>query len=132
MPASRPKSFEHLMKAKKPVRPNGAKSQPMRDVIADYAAAQTPAHAEICQAVGKEIGAGLKHADSKIWHAMPVWFVNGTPVVGYKATPKHVVLLFWNGQAFEEEALIAAGKFRAAQITFTESAQIDRTALRRW
>ena len=41
-------------------------------------------------------------------------------------------LLFWNGQAFDEPALTAAGKFRAAQIKYTDAADIDEQALRRW
>lgn len=41
-------------------------------------------------------------------------------------------LLFWNGQSFDEPALAAAGKFKAAQIVFTDMSQIDSQALRRW
>jgi uncharacterized protein YdhG (YjbR/CyaY superfamily) len=102
------------------------------DVIADYAKAQTAEHAAICQVLRTEIDAVLTKATSKIWHAIPVWFIGENPVVGYKATPKHVNLLFWNGQAFEEPALKAAGKFKAAQIQFTAVSQIDPKTLRRW
>lgn len=63
---------------------------------------------------------------------MPVWFVGENAVVGYKVTAKHVNLLFWNGQALGDPALKAAGKFKAAQIQFTEPAQVDVSALRRW
>jgi hypothetical protein len=102
------------------------------DPIADYAKAQIPEYAEICGALRVEVDTALPKATSKIWHAIPVWFVGENPVVGYKATAKYVNLLFWNGQAFDEPGLTAAGKFRAAQIKFTKASEIDQKALRRW
>jgi hypothetical protein len=100
--------------------------------IAGHTSAQSPEHSGICDALRAMIDAALPTATSKIWHGMPVWFIGGNPVVGYKATPKHVNLLFWNGQSFGEPALKAAGKFKAAQVQFTEASQIDPNALRRW
>jgi hypothetical protein len=103
------------------------------DMIARYTKGQTKEHAAICAVLRKEIDAALPKATSKIWHAIPVWFIGENPVVGYNITSKKGVnLLFWNGQSFGEPALQAAGKFKAAQIQFTELSQIDRTALRRW
>jgi uncharacterized protein YdhG (YjbR/CyaY superfamily) len=102
------------------------------DPIAGYARTQSAEHAAICQALRREIDAVLTRATSTIWHAMPVWFIDDNPIVGYKATARHVNLLFWSGQLFGEPALKAAGKFKAAQIQFTEAAQIDSKALRRW
>jgi hypothetical protein len=103
-----------------------------RDLIARYAKAQIPAQAAICDTLFKEIDAALPKATPKIWHAIPVWFIGENPVVGYKATPKYVNLLFWNGQSFDEPALKAAGKFKAAQIQFTDMSEIDTKLLRRW
>jgi uncharacterized protein YdhG (YjbR/CyaY superfamily) len=100
--------------------------------IARYAAGAPPDHAAVCRLLRSEIDRALPKATSKIWHAMPVWFVGENPVVGYKVTAKHVNLLFWNGQAFGETALTAAGSFKAAQIKFTDVAQVDARALRRW
>jgi uncharacterized protein YdhG (YjbR/CyaY superfamily) len=102
------------------------------DPIAAYAIKQVPKHAAICHALRKEIDAALPNATSKVWHAMPVWFVGTNPVVGYKASAKHVNLLFWNDQSFHESGLKAAGKFRAAQVQFTGASQIDVKTLRRW
>jgi hypothetical protein len=102
------------------------------DAIAHYASTQTAEHAAICDSLRRQIDAALPRATSKIWHAIPVWFIGETPVVGYKATPKHVNLLFWNGQSFDEPALKAAGKFKAAQIQFTNVSQLDLKALSRW
>jgi hypothetical protein len=102
------------------------------DAIAAYGDKQTAGHAAICRALSAEIEAVLPKATSKIWHAIPVWFVGDCPVVGYKASAKHVNLLFWNGQSFGDPALEPAGSFKAAQIKFTDVSQIDRKALRRW
>ena len=110
-----------------------AKAQDSADAIAHYATTQTTEHAAICEALRAEIDAALPKATSKIWHAIPVWFIGENPVVGYNVTAKKGVnLLFWSGQAFNEPALKAAGKFKAAQIQFNEVSQIDLKALRRW
>lgn len=37
----------------------------------------------ICDLLSSEIDKNFKHAESKIWHAHPVWFLNGNPIVGY-------------------------------------------------
>ena len=101
-------------------------------VITRYSEAQISKHAAICRMLHAEIDTALPNATSKIWHAIPVWSIGENPVVGYKATPKHVNLLFWNGQSFDEPALKAAGKFKAAQIQFTDETEIDLKMLRRW
>jgi len=111
----------------------GEKTSAVSDVIAHYAKTQTAEHAAICHALRAEIDAVLPKAVSKIWHGSPVWFIGENPVVGYNVTSKQGVnLLFWNGQSFGEPALQAAGKFKAAQIQFTDVSQIDPKALRRW
>jgi hypothetical protein len=102
------------------------------DAIATYAKPGPPKFDAICTALRPEIDAALPSAVARIWHAIPVWFIGENPVVGYKVTAKHVTLLFWNGQSFSEPALKAAGKFQAAQIQFTDVAEIEPKALRRW
>ena len=98
-----------------------------------YVETQTAEHAAICDALRTEIDAVLTKATSKIWHAMPVWFIDDNPIVGFCVTSKKGVnLLFWNGQSIGEPSLKAAGKFKAAQIQFTNVSQIDSKALRRW
>jgi hypothetical protein len=101
--------------------------------ITDYAEALPDSHAAICRRLHKEIDAALPKAfSSKIWHSVPVWFKGENPVVGYKATPKHVSLLFWSGQLFGDSSLKSVGKFKAAQIQFTDASEIDPKSLRRW
>ena len=102
-----------------------------KDVVS-YADRLPEGHAEICRRLHEAIHAGLPKATPKIWHSMPVWFIGENPVVGYKATPKHVTLLFWSGQLFGEPALEAVGKFKAAQIQLIDASQIDPKTLRRW
>lgn len=40
--------------------------------------------------------------------------------------------MFWSGQSFDEEGLAPEGKFKAAEIRYTNVSQIDKTALKRW
>jgi hypothetical protein len=110
----------------------GEPARPGGDAVSHYGKMQVPAHAAICDRLRAEIDAALPKANSKIWHAIPVWLIGDNPVVGYKAIPKYVNLLFWNGQSFGEPDLTAAGKFRAAQIQFSDVGQNDLEALRRW
>jgi hypothetical protein len=102
------------------------------DSIGAYGAGSTAENAVMCRRLRAEIDAALPKAVSKVWHAMPVWFLGDTPVVGYKVSSKGVTLLFWNGQSFGESELSAVGKFKAAQIQFTAAAQMDERRLRRW
>ena len=74
----------------------------------------------------------LPEAESKVWHAHPVWFLEGNPIVGYHRLKAGMRLLFWSGQSFEEEELTSEGKFKAAQIIYTSVAQIKKKDLERW
>ena len=88
---------------------------------------------EICDLLASEIGRGLAGAEGKVWHAHPVWFLDGNPIVGYSLQKKGVRLMFWSGADFGEPALNVVGKkFKDASIFFTEASQVNRSALRRW
>lgn len=101
--------------------------------IAAYDAARPAREAAICRRLRTEITATLPDASSKVWHGAPVWFVGETPVVGYSVPARGgVVLLFWNGQAFDEPALQPMGKFQAAQAEYAALADIKVAPLRRW
>ncbi len=102
------------------------------DPITLYAAKAPNGLAAVCELLQSQIKRALPKGPARIWYAMPVWFVGENAVVGYKLTAKHVNLLFWNGQSFGETALKPAGKFKAAQIQYTDTAQVDLKALRRW
>jgi hypothetical protein len=97
-----------------------------------YNDAQAPGDREICQRLAEEIDRGLPEAENKVWHAHPVWFLDGNPIVGYSKLKHCVRLLFWSGQSFEEDALQKEGTFKAAEARYTAPDQIDVDALRRW
>lgn len=100
--------------------------------IKSYNNKQAPADKEICNLLAFTITNELKEAESKIWHAHPVWFLDGNPVVGYSKLKDSVRLLFWSGQSFEEDKLQNEGKFKAADIRYKTAEQIDLTDLKRW
>lgn len=87
---------------------------------------------EICDVLSEEITSALSKAENKIWHAHPVWFLDGNPVVGYSKLKGNVRLLFWSGQSFKEKDLQKEGSFKAAEIRYTEASQINKKDLKRW
>jgi hypothetical protein len=97
-----------------------------------YNEAQAPRDQEICALLAKEIDRHLPEAENKIWHAHPVWFLDGNPIVGYSKLKHCVRLLFWSGQSFEEEGLKKEGSFKAAEARYTEADQVDAQDLARW
>lgn len=104
----------------------------MNEEIQAYNDRQTTLDKEICNLLATTIESELTEAESKIWHAQPVWFLDGNPVVGYSKLKDCVRLLFWSGQTFEEEKLKIEGKFKAAEFRFNSPAQVDLTDLKRW
>jgi hypothetical protein len=102
------------------------------DPIAAYADSLTPRQSAICAALRKAIDAGLPDATSKVWHAIPVWFIGDNPVVGYTKKPTGIALMFWNGQAFEEPTLTPVGSFKAAHIIYSDASQISSRDMTRW
>lgn len=101
--------------------------------VAAYDAAQSAAEASICRRLRAEIDRALPAATSRVWHGAPVWFIGETPVVGYNVPARGgVVLLFWNGQAFDDPGLTPIGKFKAAQARFEDVAELKAAPLRRW
>ena len=100
--------------------------------IKTYNEKQAQTDKEICDLLASNIDSVLKEAESKIWHAHPVWFLDGNPVVGYSKLKDSVRLLFWSGQTFEEEKLVDLGKFKSADIRYTSKDLIKLTDLKRW
>jgi hypothetical protein len=97
-----------------------------------YNDAQAPADREICELLALEIDRHLPGAENKIWHAHPVWFLDGNPIVGYSKLKGAVRLLFWSGQSFGEKGLKAEGTFKAAEARYTAAEQVNRKDLKRW
>lgn len=104
----------------------------MNEETQAYNDAQSTLDKEICDLLAQEINRSLPEAENKIWHAHPVWFLEGNPIVGYSKLKHCVRLLFWSGQSFEESELQDEGSFKAAEMRYTAAAQINKADLRRW
>jgi hypothetical protein len=110
-------------------------AQPILDkpiTIAAYNEQQSPAERDICELLQQNIEQSLPAAESKIWHAHPVWFLDGNPIVGYSKRKNCVSLLFWSGQSFNTPGLAAEGTFKAAEKRYTAVEQVDAEDLRAW
>lgn len=104
----------------------------MHPDICLYNQAQAEEEQLICQLLAQQIDAALPEAESKIWHAHPVWFLDGNPVVGYSKLKGGIRLLFWSGQSFDEAELKREGSFKAAEKRYNHSSQINTDDLQRW
>jgi len=104
----------------------------MNKEIKAYNNKQTAEDKMIFNILATEIDRGLPGAENKIWHAHPVWFLDGNPIVGYSKLKDSVRLLFWSGQSFDEDKLQKEGSFKAADIRYTSSEQINIKDLARW
>jgi hypothetical protein len=89
----------------------------------------------------KDIGHQLVHlidthlafTESKIWHAHPVWFIDGNPIVGFSKQKAGIRLMFWSGADFEEAQLAVRGqKFKDASIFFNSVSEINPEDVQRW
>lgn len=100
--------------------------------VARYNAKQAKADAAICKLLAEQIDLALPEAENKIWHAHPVWFLDGNPIVGYSKLKDSVRLLFWSGQGFKTPGLHKEGSFKAAEARFTTADQVDIKQLKRW
>ena len=105
----------------------------MNPEIQTYNDNQQPADKEICDLLATTIDSVLTEAESKIWHAHPVWFLDGNPIVGYSKQKAGWRLMFWSGASFEETKLNVIGKkFKDASIFYTNVEQINTNDLKRW
>jgi len=104
----------------------------MNKDIKAYNNSQLKADKEICNLLALEISKNLPTAENKIWHAHPVWFLDGNPIVGYSKLKGSLRLLFWSGQSFEEDTLHVEGSFKAAEARYTSAEEINTKDLSRW
>lgn len=104
----------------------------MQAAIKAYNEQLDNAASAIAQLLARIIDAELPAAESKIWHAHPVWFIEGNPVVGYSKLKNSVRLLFWSGQSFEEDQLQPEGKFKAAEFRYQSAEDVHEDDLKRW
>lgn len=104
----------------------------MNKDIKAYNSAQAKDRRAMCELLAQEIQRALPRAESKVWHAHPVWFLDGNPIVGYGVLKDSVRLLFWSGQSFDEPGLAPEGSFKAAEAHYTVADQINIDDLVRW
>lgn len=105
----------------------------MNEEIIKYNNQLAPGDKEICELLSNTINNELSEAESKIWHAHPVWFIEGNPIVGYSKQKKGIRLMFWSGADFKEDKLSTLGqKFKDASIFFNHVLEISEKDLINW
>lgn len=97
-----------------------------------YNKAQATGDRVICDLLATEIDKALPNAENKVWHAHPVWFLDGNPIVGYSKLKDSVRLLFWSGESFKAKGLSKEGGFKSAGARYTSTDEVDIKSLRRW
>ncbi|NHM04163.1 DUF1801 domain-containing protein [Flavobacterium celericrescens] len=101
--------------------------------VQTYNSSQSTEDQLICDLLTNEINLHLPEAENKIWHAHPVWFLDGNPIVGYSKQKKGIRLMFWSGKSFEEDKLnILGAKFQDASIYYNSVNEINRKDLESW
>jgi hypothetical protein len=108
------------------------KSFARHDSIEAFNAAQEGEEQAICEALRQIIERHLPDAESKIWHAHPVWFLEGNPIVGYSKLKGCIRLLFWSGRSFSAPGLAPEGTFQAAEKRYRALTQVEEQALAGW
>ena len=105
----------------------------MNEDIKTYNDQQTSDDKKICNLLAQIIDQELTEAENKIWHAHPVWFLDGNPIVGYSKQKAGLRLMFWSGASFEAEGLTVVGKkFKDASIFYTSIEQVNKKDLIGW
>lgn len=105
----------------------------MNKSIEDFNNQLSDSDKEICDLLATTIDVELREAESKIWHAHPVWFLDGNPTVGYNKQKRGIRLMFWSGADFEEDQLeVNGGKFKDASIFYNNIKEVNTDDLTRW
>ena len=105
----------------------------MNKEIKDYNNRQSSGDKEIGNQLATIIDNELTESESKIWHAHPVWFLDGNPIVGYSKQKAGMRLMFWSGADFEEDNLNIRGKkFKDASVFYNNPSEIKTKDLKRW
>ena len=105
----------------------------MNAEIQAYNDKQTMVDKEICDLLAEVIDGELTEAESKIWHAHPVWFLDGNPIVGYSKQKAGIRLMFWSGADFEEDDLNVRGaKFKDSSVFYNNMTEIVTKDLKSW
>ena len=104
----------------------------MNKEIRNYNKNLTKQDSEICDLLAAEIDRKLPDAENKIWHAHPVWFLEGNPIIGNSKLKDSVRLVFWSGQSFDEDSLEVEGSFKATEKRYTSADEVKTRELAQW
>lgn len=105
----------------------------MTDPIRNWNATRSDSYRALCDTLAARLDAALPEAERRIWHAHPVWFLDGNPIVGYSELKAGIRLMFWSGADFDEPGLTpGTGKFKDASVVYTAPEQIHDASLARW
>lgn len=104
----------------------------MNKDIQKYNDSQLNSDREVCNTLASIISENLPEAENKVWHAHPVWFIEGNPIVGYSKLKSGLRLMFWSGQSFDEKGLEKEGSFKAATKSYNSTEDIDVEELKKW
>jgi hypothetical protein len=74
----------------------------------------------------------LPDCKTKVWHSIPVWFQEGNPIVTYFVKKDRILVMFWNGQKFDQGGLKPVGKYSAADIGYSSLEALDEKQLAAW
>ena len=108
-------------------------SKNIATTISEYNHLQPVEIKEVCNFLEVQINKYLKKSEPKIWHGSPVWFIDENPIVSYSVRKNNSVsLMFFSGQGFGEKDLKNEGKFKAAEIFYTNVNEINKTDLKIW
>lgn len=103
------------------------------NAIVAYNNAREDGEKAICTRLANEIAKHLPEAENKVWHAHPVWFLDGNPIVGYSKQKLGIRLMFWSGADFDETGLDIRGeKFKDASVFYHAVEEINAEDLARW
>lgn len=103
----------------------------MDAAIQAYHQSLSPTDAAIGERLYQLIQEVLAGSEHKVWHAHPVWFIEGNPIVGYSKLKDGMRMLFWSGQSFNDPLLQPEGKFKAADIRFNSVDEIPAAAIKK-
>lgn len=104
----------------------------MNDIV-NYLESKTDNYRDVCELIQSELAKVLPDAENKVWHAHPVWFLGGNPIVGYSVQKPGVRLMFWSGADFDEPLLVpGTGKFKDASIFYQTTEQVTTEDIARW
>lgn len=87
---------------------------------------------KIAALLSRTIDAELEDAENRVWHAHPVWFLDGNPIVGYSRLKDCVRLMFWSGQSFKTKGLSKEGSFKAAEARYRNVDDVNVELLTAW